>query len=129
MFASHMSYYDSHFFKSQAPRFNGNGLSYLTQMCWNDTLVFLPEHNLTYFGTRRRWPPASRAVRRSSTTELSSLCSRFRRASAIHRATQKYLLKKGFREISAEQHHLQAQGVVRVAFTVLGARTALDHGR
>ena len=48
MFASRMSYYDSHFYQSQAPRFNGNGLSYLTQMCLNDTLVFLPEHNLTY---------------------------------------------------------------------------------
>jgi asparagine synthase (glutamine-hydrolysing) len=48
LFSSRMSYYDTHFFKSQADRFRPNGLSYLTQMCLNDTLVFLPEHNLTY---------------------------------------------------------------------------------
>jgi asparagine synthase (glutamine-hydrolysing) len=93
MFASHMSYYDSHFFKSQAPRFNGNGLSYLTQMCWNDTLVFLPEHNLTYSDK------ASMAASIESRPPLIdhrivefmfSLPPRER----IHRATQKYLLKK-----------------------------------
>src|SRR5579871_272205 len=93
MFASHMSYYDSHFFKSQAPRFNGNGLSYLTQMCWNDTLVFLPEHNLTSSDK------ASRAASIESRPPLSdhrivefmfSLAPRER----IHGTTQKYLLKK-----------------------------------
>jgi len=93
MFASHMSYYDSHFFKSQAPRFNGNGLSYLTQMCWNDTLVFLPEHNLTYSDK------ASMAASIESRPPLIdhrivefmfSLAPRER----IHGTTQKYLLKK-----------------------------------
>jgi asparagine synthase (glutamine-hydrolysing) len=93
MFASHMSYYDSHFFKSQAQRFNGNGLSYLTQMCWNDTLVFLPEHNLTYSDK------ASMAASIESRPPLIdhrivefmfSLPPRER----IHRTTQKYLLKK-----------------------------------
>jgi asparagine synthase (glutamine-hydrolysing) len=93
MFADGMSYYDSHFFKSQAPRFNGNGLSYLTQMCLNDTLVFLPEHNLTYSDK------ASMAASIESRPPLTdhrivefmfSLPPRER----IHRLTQKYLLKK-----------------------------------
>ena len=93
MFASRMSYYDSHFFKSQAPRFNGNGLSYLTQMCLNDTLVFLPEHNLTYSDK------ASMAASIESRPPLTdhrivefmfSVPPRER----IHRLTQKYLLKK-----------------------------------
>ena len=93
MFASHMSYYDTHFFKAQAPRFNGNGLSYLTQMCWNDTLVFLPEHNLTYSDK------ASMAASIESRPPLTdhrivefmfSVAPRER----IHRMTQKYLLKK-----------------------------------
>jgi asparagine synthase (glutamine-hydrolysing) len=93
MFTSRMSYYDSHFFKSQAPRFNGNGLSYLTQMCLNDTLVFLPEHNLTYSDK------ASMAASIESRPPLTdhrivefmfSVPPRDR----IHRLTQKYLLKK-----------------------------------
>jgi asparagine synthase (glutamine-hydrolysing) len=93
MFASRMSYYDSHFFKAQAPRFNGNGLSYLTQMCLNDTLVFLPEHNLTYSDK------ASMAASIESRPPLIdhrivefmfSVLPRER----IHGATQKYLLKK-----------------------------------
>jgi asparagine synthase (glutamine-hydrolysing) len=93
MFADGTSYYDSHFFKSQAPRFNGNGLSYLTQMCLNDTLVFLPEHNLTYSDK------ASMAASIESRPPLTdhrivefmfSLPPRER----IHRLTQKYLLKK-----------------------------------
>jgi asparagine synthase (glutamine-hydrolysing) len=93
MFASRKSYYDTHFFKSQAPRFNGNGLSYLTQMCLNDTLVFLPEHNLTYSDK------ASMAASIESRPPLTdhrivefmfSLQPRER----IHRMTQKYLLKK-----------------------------------
>jgi asparagine synthase (glutamine-hydrolysing) len=93
MFASRMSYYDSHFFKSQASRFNGNGLSYLTQMCLNDTLVFLPEHNLTYSDK------ASMAASIESRPPLTdhrivefmfSVPPRER----IHRLTQKHLLKK-----------------------------------
>ena len=92
-FSSRMSYYDSHFFKSQARRFNGNGLSYLTQMCLNDTLVFLPEHNLTYSDK------ASMAASIESRPPLIdhrivefmfSVAPRER----IHRLTQKYLLKK-----------------------------------
>jgi asparagine synthase (glutamine-hydrolysing) len=48
LYTDRASYYDTHFYKEQAPRFKKNGLSYLTQMCLNDTNVFLPEHNLTY---------------------------------------------------------------------------------
>jgi len=93
LFSSKMSYYDSHFFKSQAGRFKSNGLSYLTQMCLNDTLVFLPEHNLTYSDK------ASMAASIESRPPLTdhrivefmfSLPPRER----IHRLTQKHLLKK-----------------------------------
>jgi asparagine synthase (glutamine-hydrolysing) len=93
LFASRMSYYDSHFFKAQDPRFKRNGLSYLTQMCLNDTLVFLPEHNLTYSDK------ASMAASIESRPPLTdhrivefmfSVTPRQR----IHRLTQKYLLKK-----------------------------------
>ncbi|HXX00169.1 MAG TPA: asparagine synthase (glutamine-hydrolyzing), partial [Candidatus Acidoferrales bacterium] len=93
MFASRMSYYDSHFFKAQGPRFKSNGISYLTQMCLNDTLVFLPEHNLTYSDK------ASMAASIESRPPLTdhrivefmfSVPPRER----IHRTTQKYLLKK-----------------------------------
>jgi asparagine synthase (glutamine-hydrolysing) len=93
MFASRMSYYDSHFFKSQAPRFNGNGLSYLTQMCLNDTLVFLPEHNLTYSDK------ASMAASIESRPPLTDhriveFMFSVPPSERIHRLTQKYLLKK-----------------------------------
>ncbi len=93
LFSSRMSYYDTHFFKSQADRFVPNGLSYLTQMCLNDTLVFLPEHNLTYSDK------ASMAASIESRPPLIdhrivefmfSVPPRER----IHRTTQKYLLKK-----------------------------------
>ncbi len=93
LFASHMSYYDSHFFKSQASRFNGNGLSYLTQMCLNDTLVFLPEHNLTYSDK------ASMAASIESRPPLIDhriveLMFSVVPNERIRRTTQKYLLKK-----------------------------------
>lgn len=93
MFASHMSYYDSHFFKAQAKRFNGNGLSYLTQMCWNDTLVFLPEHNLTYSDKASM---AASIEGRPPLTDHRIVEFMFAVAprERIHRMTQKYLLKK-----------------------------------
>jgi asparagine synthase (glutamine-hydrolysing) len=93
LFSSRISYYDTHFFKSQVERFKPNGLSYLTQMCLNDTLVFLPEHNLTYSDK------ASMAASIESRPPLIdhrivefmfSVLPRER----IHRTTQKYLLKK-----------------------------------
>jgi asparagine synthase (glutamine-hydrolysing) len=41
-------YYATPFWQRQQASLNAPGLSYLTRMCLNDTLVFLPEHNLTY---------------------------------------------------------------------------------
>jgi len=41
-------YHDTWFWRAQQPVLDHPGLSYLTRMCWNDTRVFLPEHNLTY---------------------------------------------------------------------------------
>jgi asparagine synthase (glutamine-hydrolysing) len=93
MFTSRMSYYDSHFFKSQAPRFNGNGLSYLTQMCLNDTMVFLPEHNLTYSDKASM---AASIEGRPPLTDHRIVEFMFSvpPQERIHRLTQKYLLKK-----------------------------------
>ena len=93
LFSSRMSYYDTHFFKSQVERFKPNGLSYLTQMCLNDTLVFLPEHNLTYSDK------ASMAASIESRPPLTDhriveFMFSLPPAERIHRATQKYLLKK-----------------------------------
>ena len=42
------NYYDSSFWRQQQSVLEQPGLSYLSRMCWNDTRVFLPEHNLTY---------------------------------------------------------------------------------
>jgi asparagine synthase (glutamine-hydrolysing) len=47
LFPAH-DYYDSTFWREQQSTLEQPGLSYLTRMCWNDTRVFLPEHNLTY---------------------------------------------------------------------------------
>lgn len=41
-------YYETPFWKQQRGTVEGNGISYLTRMCLNDTNVFLPDHNLTY---------------------------------------------------------------------------------
>ncbi|HSI65172.1 MAG TPA: asparagine synthase C-terminal domain-containing protein, partial [Candidatus Saccharimonadia bacterium] len=41
-------YRETAFWKRQHELMEGNGSSYLTRMCLNDTQVFLPEHNLTY---------------------------------------------------------------------------------
>jgi asparagine synthase (glutamine-hydrolysing) len=93
LFSSRMSYYDTHFFRSQVGRFKPNGLSYLTQMCLNDTLIFLPEHNLTYSdkasmaaGIESRPPLIDHRI----VEFMFSVPPRER----IHRTTQKYLLKK-----------------------------------
>jgi asparagine synthase (glutamine-hydrolysing) len=87
------SYWETHFYKSQAGNFNGNRLSYLTQMCLNDTLVFLPEHNLTY--SDKATMAASVESRPPLTDHnivefMFSLPPHFR----IRGNRQKYLLKK-----------------------------------
>ncbi len=93
MFGNRMSYYDTHFFKSQSGRFTPNGLSYLTQMCLNDTLIFLPEHNLTFSdkasmaaGIESRPPLIDHRI----VEFMFSVAPRER----IHGTTQKHLLKK-----------------------------------
>jgi asparagine synthase (glutamine-hydrolysing) len=86
-------YHDTHFFRSQAPRLMQPGLSYLTRMCWNDTRVFLPEHNLTYAdkaamaaSVETRPPLADYRI----VEKMFSLAPKFR----IRGNTQKWLLKK-----------------------------------
>lgn len=93
MFNDRMSYYDTHFLNSQAERFKANGLSYLTQMCLNDTLVFLPEHNLTYSDK------ASMAAAIESRPPLIDhriveFMFTVQPRQRIYWTTQKYLLKK-----------------------------------
>jgi asparagine synthase (glutamine-hydrolysing) len=86
-------YHDTHFFRSQAPRLRQKDLSYLTRMCWNDTRVFLPEHNLTYSdkaamaaSVETRPPLADYRV----VEKMFSLAPQFR----IRGNVQKWLLKK-----------------------------------
>jgi asparagine synthase (glutamine-hydrolysing) len=93
IFANESLYWDSLFFNSQASNFNNNGLSYLTQMCLNDTQVFLPEHNLTYCdkaamaaGVESRPPLTDHNL----VEFMFRLPPKFR----INGKTQKYLLKK-----------------------------------
>lgn len=86
-------YYKTHFYQSQKTRFEHQNLSYLTQMCWNDTKVFLCEHNLTY--TDKASMAASVETRPPLLDHrivefLFSLPPKYR----IHHLTQKYLLKK-----------------------------------
>jgi asparagine synthase (glutamine-hydrolysing) len=93
LFSDGMCYYDTHFFKSQTERFKPNGISYLTKMCLNDTLVFLPEHNLTFSdkasmaaGIESRPPLIDHRI-----VELMFSVAPQQR---IRWTTQKYLLKK-----------------------------------
>lgn len=48
LFINNCSYFDTYFYNSQKNSFDKKELKYITQMCYNDTLFFLPEHNLTY---------------------------------------------------------------------------------
>jgi asparagine synthase (glutamine-hydrolysing) len=93
LFADRSSYSDTHFYRSQAPVLSGNGISYLTKMCLNDTRVFLPEHNLTYSdkacmaaGIEARPPLTDHRV-----VEFMFSLPPWAR---IKRSKQKYLLKK-----------------------------------
>jgi asparagine synthase (glutamine-hydrolysing) len=93
LYAGPMPYCETQFYREQAPRFNNNGLSYLTQMCLNDTNVFLPEHNLTY--SDKACMAASIESRPPLTDHrvvefMFSLAPETR----IKGMTQKYLLKK-----------------------------------
>lgn len=106
IFVSRPSYWDSYFYRAQAPRFSGNGVSYLTKMCLNDTQVFLPDHNLTYSdkacmaaGIEGRPPLTDHRV-----VELMFSLPSWTR---IKGNTQKYLLKK------VSQRHLPSEVVYR----------------
>jgi len=85
---------------SSSPRSgSGNGRrsrdtssSYLTRMCLNDTLAFLPEHNLTT-ATRRRWHERPRHGRRCKQGRCNGDVSASR-GLRIRKGVQKYLLKK-----------------------------------
>ncbi len=86
-------YHDSWFWRAQQPMLDQGGLSYLTRMCWNDTQVFLPEHNLTYSdkaamaaGIETRPPLADYRV----VEKMFTLPPRHR----IRGHTQKHLLKR-----------------------------------
>ena len=48
LFIEKINYKDSHFYKSQVDNFKPSDVSYLTQMCLNDSKIMLPEHNLNY---------------------------------------------------------------------------------
>ncbi|HMJ90275.1 MAG TPA: asparagine synthase (glutamine-hydrolyzing) [Candidatus Acidoferrum sp.] len=98
-------YHDSQFFRAQEPRLARRDLGYLTRMCWNDTCVFLPEHNLTY--ADKAAMAASIETRPPLTDyriveKMFSLAPRFR----IRGNTQKWLMKKvGERYLPAEIVH------------------------
>ncbi len=47
IFGNEISYEETHFYTSQLKHFSDPNLSYLSQMCLNDTKIFLAEHNLT----------------------------------------------------------------------------------
>jgi asparagine synthase (glutamine-hydrolysing) len=93
MFSKEIGYENTHFYKSQYKNFESNDLSYLTEMCLNDTKVMLPEHNLNY--SDKASMAASIESRPPLTDHLSvefmfTLDPRFR----IKKNIQKYLLKK-----------------------------------
>jgi len=105
-FAAHPSYWDSYFYRAQAPLFAGNGVSYLTKMCLNDTQVFLPDHNLMYSdkasmaaGIEGRPPLTDHRV-----VELMFSLPSWTR---IKGNTQKYLLKR------VSERHLPSDVVYR----------------
>ena len=92
-FSNGTPYTDTHYYKSELPTFQQKGLSYLTQMCLNDSKFFLPEHNLTYsdkasmaVGVETRPPLTDHLIAEF----MFSLPPRFR----ITSGTQKYVLKK-----------------------------------
>lgn len=92
MYNAGTKYKETHFYKYQRKHFN-NGYSYLTQMCLNDTAVFLPEHNLLYSDKACM---AASVEGRPPLTDHRIVEFMFKVAPSlrIKRLTQKYLLKK-----------------------------------
>jgi len=106
LFVNGPAYADTHYYRAQRDAFSTNGASYLTRMCLNDTLFFLPEHNLTYSdkasmaaGIESRPPLIDHRL----AEYMFSLPPSFR----VHGNTQKYLLKK------VAERHLPASVVHR----------------
>lgn len=93
LFDKKNSYEHTYFYNSQQNNFASHNLSYLTQICLNDTKVFLPEHNLLY--SDKASMAASIEGRPPLTDHriiefMFGLTPNFR----IKGKTQKYLLKK-----------------------------------
>lgn len=93
MFDTDLQYEQTYYYQSQKKRFENQNISYLTQMCLNDTNVFLPEHNLTYSDK------ACMAIGVESRPALTDhriveFMFKMPPASRIKGVTQKYLLKK-----------------------------------
>ena len=94
-------YFASAFWQRQHATLQGPA-SYLTKMCLNDTLRFLPDHNLTYSdkagmaaGTEARQPLVSKNI----VTSMFQVSPQLR----IHGNVQKYLLKEiGARHLSRD---------------------------
>jgi asparagine synthase (glutamine-hydrolysing) len=87
------SFKDTFYYKRQKGLFYDNGLSYLTQICLNDTRVYLPDHNLAYSdkssmaASVESRPPL---IDHRIVEFMFSLRPDFR----INKNIQKYLLKK-----------------------------------
>ncbi len=86
-------YYGTSFWRMQQRLMEGNGTSYLTRMCLNDTNVFLPEHNLTYSDKASM---AASIETRPPLVDKDVAAAMFRAAPhlRIHGYVQKSLLKK-----------------------------------
>lgn len=81
------------FWERQHGLMEGNGVSYLTRMCLNDTRVFLPEHNLTYSDKASM---AASIETRPPLVDKDVAAAMFQAAPhlRIQGGIQKYLLKK-----------------------------------
>jgi asparagine synthase (glutamine-hydrolysing) len=87
------AYPETYYYQAQEEMFSGKGISYLTHMCLNDTLFFLPDHNLTYSdkaamaaGVESRPPLIDHRLVEYMFTLPPSL--------RIRRTVQKFLLKR-----------------------------------
>ncbi|MGH8543275.1 MAG: asparagine synthase (glutamine-hydrolyzing) [Gammaproteobacteria bacterium] len=87
------AYPETYYYRAQETTFAATEVSYLTQMCLNDTLFFLPDHNLTYSdkaamaaGVETRPPLIDHRLVEYMFTLPPSL--------RIRRNTQKFLLKR-----------------------------------
>jgi asparagine synthase (glutamine-hydrolysing) len=86
-------YFQSPFWTRQRATLENTSLAYLTRMCLNDTLTFLPEHNLTYSDKAAM---AASIETRPPLVSKDVVSAMFRVSPhlRIHRGVQKYLLKR-----------------------------------